>query len=370
MKNLYVTKPALPPIDDLIPLIQDIWDSGVVTNGGKYHELLEQQLANYLKIPQISLFTNGTIGLVTALQTLKIGGEVITTPYSFVATAHSLLWNNNSPVFVDVDPLTCNIDPKKIEDAITPNTRAILAVHCYGNPCDVLSIQNIADTYGLDVIYDAAHAFGVEIDGESILNYGDLSVLSFHATKVFNTLEGGAIISPNRKTKKRVDFLKNFGFSDEVTVTAPGINGKMSELNSAIGVLQMSRIDGYIEQRRIIAENYRNGLDGFQRYFTTLGIAKNVKWNYSYFPIFFNEDSPVSRDEAYYKLRNIGVYARRYFYPLITHFPMYKKLESARSENLPNANSLAKNVLCLPIYPDLDHIDQNRIIAEIKNLFI
>jgi dTDP-4-amino-4,6-dideoxygalactose transaminase len=368
MDNIFVTKPAMPPIDELIPELMDIWNSGVMTNGGKYHQLLEKKMTEYLKIPTISLFTNGTIALITALQTLKVTGEVITTPYSFVATAHSLLWNNNIPVFVDVDPNTCNIDPKKIEQAITPKTTAILAVHCYGIPCDVESIQSIADTYGLHVIYDAAHAFGVELNGSSILNNGDLSVLSFHATKVYNTLEGGAIISHNNKIKKRVDFLKNFGFSDEITVTAPGINGKMSEMNAAIGLLQLDRIQNYIDAREKIAKNYNNefnNIDGIN----LLSVPANLKWNYSYYPIFFNENSLVDRDYVYSRMKEDNIFTRRYFFPLISEFPMYKCLESSGYKNLINSYKISRNVLCLPIYPDLKENEQLRVIEKIKGFF-
>jgi dTDP-4-amino-4,6-dideoxygalactose transaminase len=364
-KPIYVTQPDLPPLEEFIPYLEQIWKNKVLTNGGPFHQQLEKALCEYLGVEYISLFTNGTIALVTALQALGINGEVITTPYSFVATSHSLLWNGIKPVFVDIDPNTLNIDPAKIEAAITPQTTAIMAVHCYGHPCDVDAIQKIADKYNLKVIYDAAHAFGVECHCGSLLNHGDLSVLSFHATKVFNTFEGGAIVCKDAETKLRIDQLKNFGFVDEVTVVAPGINGKMSEFNSALGLLQLKTLDAAIQKREAIDSTYRSALANING-ICCLGDAGETKANFSYFPILVENGYPLSRDELYQKLKNQGIYARRYFYPLISDFPMYRELNSAKYDNLPVASAVAQRVLCLPIYPALNPEDQQRIIESIR----
>jgi len=353
MNNIYVTKPFLPPLEEFIPLLEEIWTSGVLTNSGPKHQELERELCKYLGVQHISLFTNATIALVTALQALRITGEVITTPYSFVATSHSLLWNGIKPVFVDIDSRTLNIDPSKIEAAITPQTTAILPVHCYGHPCDVEAIERIADSYNLKVIYDAAHAFGVHCHCGSILNHGDLSVLSFHATKVFNTFEGGAIICPDAKTKVRIDQLKNFGHSGETSVVATGINGKMSEFNAALGLLQLKYIDQAIAKRQKIDEAYRSALDGIKGVKCIAGSGEAIA-NYAYFPVLITSDFPISRDELFFKLKENGIHPRRYFYPLISEFPMYRGLLSAHAGNLPVATSSALQVLCLPIYPDLD----------------
>jgi len=355
---IYVTRPFLPPLEELLPYLEQIWDSRQLTNGGPFHEQLEQALCDYLGVKHISLFSNGTLALVTALQALRITGEVITTPYSFVATAHSLLWNGIKPVFVDIDPKTLNLDPNKIEAAITPQTTAILPVHIYGCPCDTFRIQAIADTYGLKVIYDAAHAFAVEDAGGSILRHGDLSILSFHATKVFTTFEGGAIISSDEKTKNRIDYLKNFGFADEVTVVAPGINGKMNEFQAAVGLAQLKHIDRVIAEREAIDRHYRELLAGISD-ISCLPRPLSKQHNYSYFPILVESEYPLSRDELYAKLREQGIYARRYFYPLISEFPMYRALPSAKAANLTQASNFSARVICLPIYPGLpDHIIQ------------
>jgi dTDP-4-amino-4,6-dideoxygalactose transaminase len=368
-KPVYVTQPFLPPLEEFTPYLQEIWKSKILTNGGAFHQKLERALCEYLGVEFLSLVTNATIGLVTALQALRIAGEVITTPYSFVATAHALLWNGIKPVFVDIDSVSLNIDPKKIEAAITGETTAILAVHCYGRPCDVKSVQAIAKKYDLRVIYDAAHAFGVRNDFGSILNYGDLSVLSFHATKVFNTFEGGAIVCPDAETKQRVDNLKNFGFTDEVTVVEPGINGKMSEFNSALGLLQLKYVDQAIKFRAHIDQTYREHLAGV-RGIACLKLAdKNASTyssNYSYFPILVNSDYPLSRDGLYEKLKSEGIFARRYFYPLISDFPMYRGLPSAQRRTLPIAASISDRVLCLPIYPALQQDELTRVIDLIK----
>jgi dTDP-4-amino-4,6-dideoxygalactose transaminase len=367
IKPIYVTKPYLPPLDEFTPYLEQIWDNKILTNGGPFHQQLEKELCDYLGVKHISLFTNGTLALVTALQALRITGEVITTPYSFVATAHSLLWNGIKPVFVDIDPHTLNLDPAKIEAAITPQTTAIMPVHCYGRPCDVDAIQKIADIYNLKVIYDAAHAFGVKCHCGSVLNHGDLSVLSFHATKVFNTFEGGAIVCPDAKTKQRIDHLKNFGFVDEVTVVAPGINGKMSELNAAFGLLQLKHVDAALDRRKEVDIVYREGLNDAKGIVCLNGDAQDTT-NHSYFPILVQHDYPLSRDELYQKLKDHNIYARRYFYPLISDFPMYRSMPSAHRDNLPIASRAAEQVLCLPIYPALSDEDQQRIVEMIRGV--
>lgn len=366
-KSIYVTQPYLPPLDEFYPYLQQIWENKILTNNGPFHEQLEQALCDYLGVEHLALFTNGTIALVTALQALRIRGEVITTPYSFVATAHSLLWNNIKPVFVDIDPKTCNLNPDRIEEAITSQTTAILPVHCYGNPCDVDRIQQIADTYGLKVIYDAAHAFGVKCNGRSLLKYGDLSVLSFHATKVFNTFEGGAIICPDAKTKQRIDYLKNFGFADEVTVTAPGINGKMSEVNAAFGLLQLKHIDQAIANRKKIDAYYRETLTSVPG-ISLLPQFKEIEGNGSYFPILIEQDFPLSRDALYERLKDVGIHGRRYFYPLISDMPMYRGLASARRENLPFSRKVSDAVICVPIFSALSIDMAEQIVDAIRGL--
>lgn len=361
MKNdpIYVTRPFLPPLEELLPYLEQIWANRQLTNGGPFHQQLEHALGEYLGVKHISLFANGTLALVTALQAMRITGEVITTPYSFVATAHSLLWNGIKPVFVDIDPETLNLDPAKIEAAITPQTTAILPVHVYGRSCDTKRIQAIADTYGLKVIYDAAHAFGVKDEEGSILRHGDLSILSFHATKVFTTFEGGAIVSPDEKTKRRIDYLKNFGFADEVTVVAPGINGKMNEFQAAVGLAQLKHIDNALAERQAIDCRYRELLADAHG-ITPLLVPKLNRHNYSYFPILVQDDYPISRDDLYQALKDRGINLRRYFYPLISEFPMYRGLSSAHRDNLPVSTKAARQVLCLPIYPNLERavVDQ------------
>lgn len=363
MKPIFVTQPHLPPLEEFIPYLEQIWANKILTNGGPFHQQLEQALCEYLGVKHLSLFTNGTIALVTALQALRISGEVITTPYSFVATAHSLLWNGTTPVFVDIDPDTLNLDPSKIEAAITPQTTAIMPVHVYGNPCDVVAIQNIADRYGLKVIYDAAHAFGVRDAGGSILRHGDLSVLSFHATKVFNTFEGGAIVSPDAETKERIDHLKNFGFVDEVTVIAAGINGKMSEVNAAFGLLQLKHIDKALRKREELDSAYRSKLAGVKG-LRCPGFANKSETNHSYFPVLVDESFATSRESLHAKLRDNGIHARRYFYPLVSDFPMYRGLPSSAIENLPVASRIAQQVLCLPIYAAMT-MEQLDLVVEI-----
>lgn len=350
---IYVNRPYLPPLEEFTPYLEEIWQSKLLTNSGPFHQKLEKALCEYFGVEHIALFTNGTIALVTALQSLRITGEVITTPYSFVATSHALLWNGIKPVFVDIDPNTLNLDPAKIESAITPQTTAIMPVHCYGHPCDVEAIQKIADNYNLKVIYDAAHAFGVQDTQGSILRHGDLSVLSFHATKVFNTFEGGAIVCPDAKTKVHIDQLKNFGHMGEVTVVAPGINGKMSEFNSALGLLQLKYVDQALACRKVVDFAYRERLKDIKG-IRCLNDAGEKVANYAYFTILVETGYPISRDDLYQKLKDIGIHPRRYFYPLISDFPMYRGLPSANRANLPVATTAAQQVLCLPIYPDLD----------------
>lgn len=364
-KTIPVTQPFLPELSEFVPYLEQIWDNRWLTNNGPFHQELEAKLAEYLGVEHVSLFNNATIALITALQAMRIHGEVITTPYSFVATSHSIMWNGLEPVFVDIEPTTFNIDPAKIEAAITPRTTAIMPVHCYSNPCDVEAIQKIADNYGLKVIYDAAHAFGVNYKGESLLKWGDLSILSFHATKVFNTFEGGAIISPDAKTKQRIDRLKNFGIADELTVTAPGINGKMSEINAAFGLVQLKHIDDAMAQRQAVDSRYRCELaevTGITLYQHDI----NANSNFSYFPILVEAEYPLSRDELYEKLKANGILSRRYFYPLISNMPMYRGLPTADTVHLPLANALAEKVLCLPIFNELTVEQQQQIIALIK----
>lgn len=361
-KVITVTSPLLPSLDEFMPYLQDIWSRKWLTNNGYYHQELEKALCEYLKVSYISLFTNGTLPLLCALQALRITGEVITTPYSFVATTHSLWWNGIKPVFVDIDPETCNIDPEKIEDAITPRTTAIMPVHVYGKPCDTDRIQAIADKYGLKVIYDAAHAFGVKVNGESILNAGDISTLSFHATKVYNTIEGGALVCHDEKTKKRIDYLKNFGFAGETEIVAPGINGKIDEIRSAYGLLNLKQVDTAIEARHQIAIKYRKVLRNVNGLHVMEDIP-GVRHNYSYFPIFVDaEKYGMTRDELYFKMKEQNVFGRRYFYPLISEFSTYRGLDSARLDNLPVAHKIANSVICLPMYAGLSEDDIDRIL--------
>jgi dTDP-4-amino-4,6-dideoxy-D-glucose transaminase len=360
-KFITVTQPHMPAIEDFMPYLQNIWESRWLTNAGRYHQELEIALAEYLGVPYVSLFCNGTIALITALKALDVVGEVITTPYSFVATSHSLLWNNIKPVFVDIDLQDFNLDPKKIAEKITSETTAILPVHCYGTPCKTDQISEIAKSHDLKVIYDAAHAFGVRKNNQSILNFGDLSVLSFHATKVFNTFEGGAIVSHDLKSKLYIDQLKNFGISDEVTVSDIGINGKMNEIQAAFGLLQLRGLELAIENRKRIDDLYRNAISsipGLQ--IPPLGLG--VKSNYSYFPVLVHDSYPLTRDELYELFKLHGFLTRRYFYPLISDMPMYRSLPSANPINLPNSKYVADRILCIPIYPDLASEKQSRII--------
>lgn len=360
--TITVTSPLLPNLDEFNEMLKEIWDRKWITNNGYYHKQLEAALAEYLKVPYVSLFTNGTLPLITALQALRITGEVITTPYSFVATTHALWWNGIKPVFVDIDWKTGCIDPNKIEAAITPKTTAIMPVHVYGKPCDMKAIQNIADKYGLKVIYDAAHAFGVEVNGVSVLNAGDMSTLSFHATKVYNTIEGGAMVMHDEKTKKRIDYLKNFGFAGETEVVAPGINSKMDEMRSAYGLLNLKQVDAAIEARHQVAIRYREALRGIE------GIEfwddmPGVKHNYSYFPIFIDSKKyGMTRDELYFKMKEQNVLGRRYFYPLISDFSTYRSLPSATPDNLPVATKMANEVICLPMHHALTEEDIRRVL--------
>lgn len=370
-----VTSPLLPDLDEFTHELRKIWESRWITNNGSFHKELERRLAEYLQVPFVSLFTNGTLPLMTALQALRITGEVITTPYSFVATTHSIWWNGCKPVFVDIDPATGDMDPNKIEAAITPRTTAIMPVHVYGKPCDTRAIQDIADKYGLKVIYDAAHAFGVEVPAADygleayggtglagILNAGDMSTLSFHATKVYNTVEGGALITHDEKTKKRIDYLKNFGIADEVTVVGPGINSKMDEMRSAYGLLNLKQVDAAIEARHRVAVRYREALRHVEG-ITFFDDMPGVRHNYSYFPIFVDAGRyGMTRDELYFKMRSANVLGRRYFFPLISDFSTYRGLESAAPENLPNAHRMADSVICLPMHHLLGDEDVERVL--------
>ena len=364
-KPITVTQPFLPPLEEFTPYLKKIWENKWLTNNGEFHQELERRLCDYLGVKYIALFANGTLALITALQTLKITGEVITTPYSFVASTHALWWNGITPVFVDIEPETCTLDPQKIEAAITPRTTAILPVHVYGNPCHTEQIQGIADSYGLKVIYDAAHAFGVKKNGRGIAQYGDLSVLSFHATKVFNTFEGGAIVCHDEETKRRIDDLKNFGFHDELTVVTPGINAKMNEVQAAFGLLQLQYIDSAIAKRKEITELYRSHLKGVAG-ISVLQDLPSIAHNYSYFPVFINNaEYGKSRDEVYELLKQQNVFTRRYFYPLISQFPTYSSLESSQKGKMLVAEQKTQEVLCLPIYPELD---QNVILKIVQIL--
>lgn len=361
-----VTSPLLPDLDEFHEMLKEIWKSKWITNNGNFHKQLEKELAEYLKVPYLSLFTNGTLPLITALQALHITGEVITTPYSFVATTHALWWNGIKPVFVDIDLATGNMDPAKIEAAITPRTTAIMPVHVYGKPCNTAAIQEIADKYGLKIIYDAAHAFGVEVNGESLLNAGDMSTLSFHATKVYNTIEGGALVMHDEKMKKRIDYLKNFGFADEVTVVGPGINSKMDEIRAAYGLLNLHQVDAAIEARQKVAIKYRKELRDVAG-ITFFDDMPGVKHNYSYFPIFVDASKyGMKRDELYSKMKEQNVLGRRYFYPLISTFSTYRGLDSANPSNLPNAHKMANSVICLPMYHNLRESEIERVINIIR----
>jgi len=366
-RPITVTQPFLPPLAEFQEYLKDIWDSKLLTNNGKFHQELETALCEYLGVKYISLFANGTLALVTALQALRITGEVITTPYSFVATSHAIWWNNIKPVFVDILPDMYNIDPEKIESAITPKTTAILPVHVYGNPCNVQKIEKIANTFSLKVIYDACHTFGVSINSVPILNYGDLSVMSFHATKVYNTFEGGAIVCHDKGTKNHIDNLKNFGFINETTVVTPGINAKMNEIQSAMGLLQLKYIDNVIEKRKQIAKQYRKGLKNIDG-ISYLEDLPDVKHCYSYFPIFIDKKKfGKSRDEVYNELKNNNIYGRRYFYPLISQFPTYRGLESSQPGKMPIAEKAAREVICLPIYPVIETDQIDRIITFLQS---
>lgn len=365
-KPIYVTSPLLPSLEDFTFLLKEIWESKMLTNNGNFHQKLEEELAKYLKVPYLSLFTNGTLPLITALQAMRITGEVITTPFSFVATTHSLWWNGIKPVFVDIEPETCNLDPSKIEAAITPRTTAIMPVHVYGKPCKTKEIQEIANKYGLKVIYDAAHAFGVEINGESILNFGDMATLSFHATKVYNTLEGGALVVHDEQTKKRIDYLKNFGFASETEVVAPGINSKVDEVRAAYGLLNLKQVDHAINSRRKVAIRYRDELQGVKG-ITFFNDIPGVRHNYSYFPIFINaEEYGMTRDELYFKMKEYNVFGRRYFYPLISTSSTYRGLDSANPDNLPVATQMSNNVICLPMHHALSENEVEYILQIIK----
>jgi dTDP-4-amino-4,6-dideoxygalactose transaminase len=365
-KPIYVTQPSLPPLEEFTPYLEKIWEKRILTNCGPMHEELEGALCSYLGVKHVSLFNNGTIALVTALQVAGLKGEVITTPFSFVATANSLIWNNLTPVFVDIDEQSFNIDPAKIEAAITPDTTAILAVHCYGNPCDAAAIQAIADQHGLKVIYDAAHAFGTRTEKGSLLNEGDLSAISFHATKVFNTFEGGAVISHDPETKKAIDSCKNFGIVDELRVEGVGLNGKMSEINAAFGLVQLNYIDEAITKREAIDQHYREGLEDIEG-IICLDFQGLTQANYAYFPIRIKAPYPLSRDALFEKMKDFNIFARRYFYPLISDFTDYRTLPSAGADKLPIATKCAEQVLCLPMSAQMSIGETERVLDVIRS---
>jgi len=367
-KNIYVTQPSVPPLKEYIKYLKQIWKSRILSNNGPFHQQLEKELSKYLKVKYVSLFSNGTLALITALQALDLKGEVITTPFSFVATTHSLLWNNIKPVFVDIEPKTFNIDPEKIEKAITSKTSAIFPVHVYGNPCNVKRIKEIAKKHNLKVIYDACHTFGVTINNVPVLNFGDLSVMSFHATKVFNTLEGGAIVCHNKKMKEYIDHLKNFGITSETQVETIGLNAKMNEAQAAMGLLQLKYVDNYINKRKKVVELYRKKLQGIKG-ISFLNDFPSVKHCYSYFPILVDKDEfGVTRDELYNRLKQHNIFSRRYFYPLISQYPIYRKLESAQPGSIPIAERVAEQVLCLPLYPNLLESDIIRIYKVLNSI--
>jgi dTDP-4-amino-4,6-dideoxygalactose transaminase len=366
-KNIYVTQPYLPPLEEFIIHLEEIWGRKIITNSGPCHVQLEQELSQYLGVKFLSLTSNGTLALSLALQAMELSGEVITTPYSFVATTHALIFQNIKPIFVDIEPKTLNLDPNKVESAITEKTTAILPVHCYGNSCNVEAIQKIADKHNLKIIYDGAHAFGVEDFKGSILNHGDLSILSFHATKVFNTFEGGAVISHDREMKAKIDRLKNFGFENEISVLHPGINAKMSEINAAMGLVQLKHMASIIDKRMRIDKIYRRMLASAKGVYC-LDAGKQTKSNYSYFPIIVNNHSKISRDELYELLKQRGIYTRRYFYPIITEFQAYRSYAPINKKDLETATDTAARVLCLPIYPSLGEADAERVIAAILEL--
>ena len=364
-KPIYVTSPSLPKLDDFIPYLRKIWENKWLTNNGEFHKKFEAALAEYLGVKYVSLFTNGMIALQIGMQALRITGEVITTPFTFVATTHAIHWNGCKPVFCDIEPDTYTLDPAKVEALITPRTTAIMPVHVYGNPCRHEELKRIADTYGLKLFYDAAHVFGVRKDGVSVCNWGDLSMLSFHATKVFNTFEGGALVTNDENLKKRIDFLKNFGFADEVTVVAPGSNGKMDEFRAAFGLLQLEIVDGEIARRRQVAERYRAALKDVPG-IRMLYDLPEVKHNYAYFPIEVDAGKyGLTRDELYDKLKANNIYSRRYFYPLCSDFPTYRGLPSAAADNLPVATRVAQKILCLPMYAELTDEDQEKVIEKL-----
>jgi len=366
-KNIYVTQPSLPPLREFIKYLKKIWGNKILTNNGPLHQQFEEKLAEYLGIKYISVFANGTLALITALQIMRLKGEVITTPFSFIATTHSLLWNHIKPVFVDIEPKTFNIDPEKIEEAITSKTSAIFPVHVYGNPCNVERIQEIADKYNLKVIYDACHTFGVTINNIPVLNFGDISVMSFHATKVFNTFEGGAIVCHDEKTKRYIDNLKNFGITSETQVETLGLNAKMNEVQAAMGLLQLKYVDGYIAKRKMVTEAYREQLKEIEG-ISYLNDLPGVKHCYSYFPILIDKDKfGITRDELYNKLKQHNIFSRRYFYPLISQYPIYQKLKSAKPGKMPIAERITEQILCLPLYPELKENTIKTIVKILKS---
>ena len=364
-KKTFVTKPFLPELNEFLPYLEKIWSNGQITNNGPFHKQLETELAMFLGVQYISLVNNATIALLVAIRALNLKGEIITTPYSFVATAHSIQWNGLKPIFVDIQESDFNIDPIKIEKSITEKTSAILPVHVYGNPCNIIEIEKIAEKYNLKILYDAAHCFNVKVCGMPLVSYGDLSVLSFHATKVFNTFEGGAIISHSLEMKNKIDNLKNFGFINQTNVERVGINGKMNELQASMGLVQLKHIKKNIQKREIVANKYTIGLKDVKG-ITLYRISDSVVANYSYFPILVNQDYSLTRDELFNLLVSYRIYARRYFHPLITDFKAYKTGTKIKDLNV--AEKISKSVICLPIYPDLEEDIIKLIIKIIKKI--
>ena len=362
--NIFITKPFLPPLDEYIKYLEKIWSSKQLTNNGPFHQKFEKELANYLGVKYVSLFNNATTGLLVAIKALELKGEIITTPYSFIATSHSIMWNGLTPVFVDTDSQAGNLNPKKVEEAINDNTGGIIAVHNYGIPGDVDGLRNVAEKYNLPLIYDAAPAMGVKYKGNSIFEFGDLAIVSFHATKIFTTFEGGAIISHSKEIKAKIDSLKNFGIDGPELVSGLGTNGKMHEEEAALGLLQLKYLDKNISKRKDIYEFYINSLESINN-IRILSLTKFLKYNYAYFPVFFNEGILV-RDKIYNKLQENNIFCRKYWYPLITNHSMYRSLVGY---DLPNARKLSESVLCLPIYPDLDIEDVKTVIEIILQLY-
>jgi dTDP-4-amino-4,6-dideoxygalactose transaminase len=365
-RPIYVTRPSLPPLAELVPMLEKIWETRVLSNQGPFHQRFETALGEFLDVDHVSLVANGMLALETAIEAAELSGEVVTTPYSFVATIHAVQRANLQPVFVDIRPGDLNIDVGMVEAALTERTSAIVAVHCYGNPCDVDALQALATCHGLKLIYDAAHAFGVRLNGQCLLRHGDFSTLSFHATKVFNTFEGGAVIASTDSAKASIDSLRNFGIASETSIPNVGGNAKMSEFNAALGLLQLQRFEAARAARKHIDAAYREALQGLSG-IELLQIPQGVEPNFSYFPILVGEDYPLSRDGLYEALKAQGIFARRYFHPLLSGLAMYRDVPSADPAKLLVATRAAAQILCLPIYEGLDEADQARVTSFIMN---